>query len=139
MPDFKLVVQALLKCHGLDNQKQDLLYVNPSRTKLIKVKILNPKVLCASQTTADMQHCIKVFFNVMGDSLNEHVLRLLEEINKTHMVTDGELEVTHAFKSSVVDRELPKGRPESDPPEHEDLQERSVPAVLLEIRSVTTD
>lgn len=40
----------------------------------------------------EMQHHIKVFFNVV-EKMNEHVLRLLEEINKTYIVTENELKV----------------------------------------------
>ncbi len=73
-----------------------MLFVSLNRTKMIKVKIVNHKVLCASSNPEeagdirDLKSCIKVFYNV-GTNLNQDVLRLLEEINKTYIVTDAEL------------------------------------------------
>jgi len=48
-----------------------------------------------------MQHCIKVLFNVC-ENMNEHVLKLLEEINKSYVVTDSELDVSFNDRLMII-------------------------------------
>jgi hypothetical protein len=40
-------VLAQIKEHGLDNQKQDLMYVSADRKKMVKVKFINHQVMGA--------------------------------------------------------------------------------------------
>lgn len=45
--DLRKEVLAQIKAHGLDNQKQDLMYVSADRQSMIKVKVINHQVLGA--------------------------------------------------------------------------------------------
>lgn len=82
-----------IKSHGMDNQKQDMLFVDVNRSKMVKVKIVNHKVMCSQKEGEELDSCIKIFYNV-ATNLNPDVLRLLEEINKTYIVTEAELQVS---------------------------------------------
>lgn len=96
MDDFMSMVRSQIKSHGLDNQKQDLMYVNTSREKMIKVKVINHQVLgCRSNNDSEireLEQYLKVLYNV-GEGMNPDVFRLLEEMNQTYIVTDEEHEV----------------------------------------------
>jgi hypothetical protein len=45
--DLRKEFLAQIKAHGLDNQKQDLMYVSADRQRMIKVKVINHQVLGA--------------------------------------------------------------------------------------------
>ena len=73
---------------------------------MLKIKVINHSVLCATSKEIDnkikdLKPYIKIFFNV-GTNLNHDVLRLLEEINKTYIVTDDELQVSYYSQFDIM-------------------------------------
>ena len=95
------IIPKYIKSHGMDNQKQDILFLTPEKQKMIKIKVVDHKVLCASSSDEnahdlqDLKPYIKIFYN-LATNLNSDVLRLLEEINKTYIVTDDEFKVSQS-------------------------------------------
>jgi hypothetical protein len=51
--DVIKLIPKYIKSHGMDNQKQDILFLNPLKTKMIKIKVVDHKVLCASSSAVD--------------------------------------------------------------------------------------
>ncbi len=76
----------------MDNLKQDLIYLNPERSKLIKVKVLNHTVLVQDNSNNQLYQCVKVLFNLI-EHVNPDVLNLLTEMNQTHVMHNDELKV----------------------------------------------
>lgn len=77
--------------HHQDNQSQDLLYLTPSHSKAIKVKVLNNKIQ-AVENNEEFVPAVKLLYNLML-KVNADVLIILKSMNKFQYLTEEEFQV----------------------------------------------
>eukprot|EP00347_Sterkiella_histriomuscorum_P008209 403345960 len=113
--NWKQELLVLIYNHGRDNLKQDMVFLNTNKNKMLKIKVLNSNILISSspmsQATAEdddqsafsketsndkkegqiFVKSIKLLYNQL-DQVNPDVLDLLTQMNKTYVLLDSELQ-----------------------------------------------
>ncbi|CDW88039.1 UNKNOWN [Stylonychia lemnae] len=91
--DFSKDVLAIIFNHGLDNLKQDLLFINMDDNKqIIKIKVLGSHMLVMKNKAKQFEKSIKVLYNQI-DNTNPDVFELLTQFNKTFKVKESEFQI----------------------------------------------